>query len=146
MHFEAVRGRGGGNGCGVAGQGYWEGGYAPGGRVCDEGFRCDRREHAPQSQWDACGVRRDEQYRCGGGAREVRERLREFDPDYHQWRNEQLSVLDADYQAWRDERDKKFSAEFSQWRSWRSRSGKEGKAKANEREIQTKINDGIEGI
>ncbi len=81
-----------------------------------------------------------EPYRYGGGAQEVRENSRGFDPDYHQWRNEQLSALDADYQAWRDERYKKFSDEFSQWRSGRSRPGEEskGKGKGNEKENASK--------
>lgn len=40
-----------------------------------------------------------------------------FDPDYHQWRSEQMSLLDKDYRAWRDDRYKKFSEDFNTWRS-----------------------------
>lgn len=43
-----------------------------------------------------------------------------FDPDYDQWRSEQLRNLDDDYDAWRKDRYKKFSAEFNAWRSSRS--------------------------
>lgn len=32
------------------------------------------------------------------------EKSRQFDPDYHQWREAQLSALDDDYRAWRGER------------------------------------------
>lgn len=41
------------------------------------------------------------------------------DPDYHQWRTEQISNLDNDYKAWRDERYSKFSSEFGEWRKGR---------------------------
>lgn len=41
------------------------------------------------------------------------------DPDYQQWRDEQLRLLDEDYDAWRKERYQKFSEDFSQWRSSR---------------------------
>lgn len=43
----------------------------------------------------------------------------DFDPDYHQWRNEQVRQLDSDYQSWRKDRYKKFADEFSSWRSSR---------------------------
>jgi len=55
-----------------------------------------------------------------------RERLH-HDPDYHQWRSEQLRNLDNDYQTWRSERYKKFSDEFNTWRSNRAQSqGQQG--------------------
>lgn len=38
------------------------------------------------------------------------------DPDYQQWREQQLRNLDDDYQSWRGERYKKFSDEFDSWR------------------------------
>ncbi|RYF07818.1 MAG: hypothetical protein EOO31_04955 [Comamonadaceae bacterium] len=41
------------------------------------------------------------------------------DPDYHQWRAEQMRNLDNDYEAWRGERYKKFSEDFNEWRSKR---------------------------
>ena len=43
-----------------------------------------------------------------------------FDPDYHQWRNQQIEALDNDYDEWRKERYQKFSTEFDTWRSSRS--------------------------
>jgi len=46
----------------------------------------------------------------------------EFDPDYQQWRREQMRTLDEDYRNWRQDRYKKFSDEFGQWRSSRPRS------------------------
>jgi len=42
------------------------------------------------------------------------------DPDYQQWRDEQLRMLDADYESWRKDRYQKFSNDFSQWRSSRT--------------------------
>ena len=44
----------------------------------------------------------------------------QFDPDYRQWREEQMRSLDRDYHDWRAERYKKFSDEFGQWRGSRS--------------------------
>lgn len=38
------------------------------------------------------------------------------DPDYQQWREEQIRALDEDYKAWRDERYSNFSNEFGEWR------------------------------
>jgi hypothetical protein len=45
-----------------------------------------------------------------------------FDPDYRQWRNEQMQSLDDDYRNWRRDRYKKFADEFSTWRSSRDKS------------------------
>ena len=44
----------------------------------------------------------------------------DFDPDYHQWRRDQIDALDKDYREFRQERYKKFSDEFATWRSNRS--------------------------
>ena len=44
----------------------------------------------------------------------------QHDPDYHQWRSEQMRNLDNDYSEWRKERYKKFSEDFDQWRSSRA--------------------------
>ena len=38
----------------------------------------------------------------------------DFDPDYLQWREEQLRRLDEDYRAWRQH---KFAEDFRQWRT-----------------------------
>lgn len=48
------------------------------------------------------------------------QRGQHHDPDYHQWREQQLRNLDDDYQSWRGEHYKKFSDEFSEWRKNRS--------------------------
>jgi hypothetical protein len=50
----------------------------------------------------------------------------QHDPDYWQWRNEQMRALDDDYSAWRKERYSKFSDDFSQWRSQRQKGGGTG--------------------
>lgn len=46
-----------------------------------------------------------------------------FDPDYHQWRSEQIRKLDSDYDDWRRERYTKFSDDFNNWRNTRSTGG-----------------------
>ena len=46
-----------------------------------------------------------------------------YDPDYHNWRQEQLRALDDDYRNWRQERYRRFSDDFSQWRQGRQRGG-----------------------
>ena len=60
-----------------------------------------------------------------GASDHSREHHAQFDPDYHQWRNEQMNALDEDYRAWRSDRYQKFSDEFSQWRNQRNAQGKE---------------------
>jgi hypothetical protein len=42
------------------------------------------------------------------------------DPDYQQWRNEQLERFDDDFEAFRRERYGKFADEFNTWRSNRA--------------------------
>ena len=42
---------------------------------------------------------------------------RHSDPDYQQWRNEQLERFDDDFEAFRRERYGKFAEEFNTWRS-----------------------------
>lgn len=76
----------------------------------------------------------DDPVRYGAQEREGREKSRQFDPDYHQWRDEQLNALDDDYRAWRGERYQKFADEFSQWRSGRSRPEEESRGKGGEKE------------
>lgn len=45
---------------------------------------------------------------------------RHVDPDYHQWRSEQIRNLDREYDEYRQERFKKFATDFDKWRSERS--------------------------
>ena len=61
-------------------------------------------------------ARHDQRGGWGQGGRE-----RHFDPDYHQWREEQIRNLDTDYDDWRRERYGKFSDEFTTWRAGRQR-------------------------
>lgn len=42
-----------------------------------------------------------------------------FDPDYHEWRAEQMRQLDKEYALWRQERYRKFAEEFETWRRQR---------------------------
>lgn len=46
-----------------------------------------------------------------------------FDPDYQQWREEQIRNLDNDYHSYRQERYRKFSDEFGTWRKNRESAG-----------------------
>ncbi len=46
---------------------------------------------------------------------------RHHDPDYAQWRQEQMQRLDEDYAAYRRERYQKFSQDFDAWRAGRAR-------------------------
>jgi hypothetical protein len=39
------------------------------------------------------------------------------DPDYHQWRSEQMNQLDRDYAEWRQHRYQRFSEDFAKWRA-----------------------------
>jgi hypothetical protein len=39
------------------------------------------------------------------------------DPDYQQWRSEQMQRLDRDYDEWRQHRYQRFSEDFDNWRS-----------------------------
>lgn len=43
-----------------------------------------------------------------------------LDPDYQQWRNEQMRAFDEDYRNWRQERFRRFSDDFTNWRKARS--------------------------
>lgn len=50
---------------------------------------------------------------AGGPAAGAAQPDEDFDPEYLQWREEQLRSLDEDYRAWRQQ---KFADDFSQWR------------------------------
>ncbi len=47
-------------------------------------------------------------------------RQQHHDPDYKQWREDQMRRLDEDYDSWRQERYQKFSDDFNTWRSSKS--------------------------
>lgn len=42
------------------------------------------------------------------------------DPDYHNWRNQQIAALDRDYDEYRRENQSRFSNEFGSWRQQRT--------------------------
>ena len=70
-----------------------------------------------------------------------------YDPDYHQWREEQMRNLDNDYHAWRGERYKKFSDDFGEWRRNRPAAdapggGKGGTSEASSGAVSTSIGAG----
>ncbi len=53
------------------------------------------------------------------------------DPDYLQWRGEQMRGLDDDYQAWREERYANFSNDFGEWRKNRKSNPPKGTVAAD---------------
>jgi hypothetical protein len=60
----------------------------------------------------------------------VRHQDREFDPEYLEWREEQLRRFDEDYRNWREERYRKFSEEFDAWRRSRPSAQQAGASSA----------------
>lgn len=86
------------------------------------------------SQYGSYGIERgDDRYGRQGygqsGWQQDHERGQQhrFDPDYQQWREEQIRNLDDDYRTYRQERYRKFSEEFDAWRKKReSMSPREG--------------------
>ena len=97
------------------------------------GYRADGRQTAPQGGMD--NDYRDYQElgrasyawssgsegRAGSGQHGAPPgRATHHDPDYHQWREEQMRLLDEDYRAWRKERYQKFSEDFNAWRAARN--------------------------
>lgn len=86
-------------GNGEYGGGYGTGGYYGAGRWGGSDY--DERHRAGQ--------------RGGQGFDDSRNQTH-YDPDYLQWRQQQMRELDNDYNTWRQDRYKKFSDEFSSWR------------------------------
>lgn len=95
------------------------------------GYRADARQAAPHDGMD--NDYRDYQelerasYAWGSEGRAGSSqhgappgRATHHDPDYHQWREEQMRLLDEDYRAWRKERYQKFSEDFNAWRAARN--------------------------
>lgn len=78
----------------------------------DERWADDRR-HGYGASEDRPG-RIPNQFSPGGAHRH-------HDPDYAQWRQEQMQRLDEDYAAYRRERYEKFSQDFDAWRAGRAR-------------------------
>lgn len=110
--YERDMGWGGQHG-GFAGSGYGaaQGGYG-GGR--GQGGGQSYQQGGPPGQMSGGwpGDQAGQGWMRGGG----RQQQEHFDPDYQQWRDEQMRSLDEDYRNWRQERYGKFSEEFSTWR------------------------------
>ncbi len=79
-------------------------------------------------EWEQAHRGRDQEYSGRGGDYQQSSRSGnqsdQFDPDYHQWRDEQMRAFDDDYRSWRKDRFKKFSDEFSEWRNQNADSGR----------------------
>ena len=90
------------------------------------GRQRDWQQHAPSNQggYGDDGYQGNWQRGQGGGQSY-------HDPDYHQWRSEQVSQLDRDYDEWRQHRYQRFSDEFNDWRSNRNRGAQQGQGGGN---------------
>lgn len=69
----------------------------------------------------------------------------QHDPDYHQWRDEQLRGMDEEYEAWRQERYRRFSDEFGEWRRKRESGASSGASGSNSGTSATSIGGGTGG-
>ncbi len=88
--------------------GAYPGGWDQGHRDWESTGSAGEGRHGARSGWD--------QGAPGVGS-EHHDHARHVDPDYHQWRQEQIRNLDSDYNEWRRERYDKFSNDFNTWRS-----------------------------
>lgn len=59
------------------------------------------------------GQRHEQAY---GGTQEPAPHQDLYDPDYKQWRTEQMRIFDEDYRNWRQDRFRRFAEDFNQWR------------------------------
>jgi len=104
-------------------QGY--SGYAPQYRLDEEPWQGGpQNDEQYADRYDSRGPR----YQCGGspedrwsqgGGHQRHQGHRHQDPDYHQWRSEQIRNLDRDYEQYRQERYRNFASDFDKWRSTR---------------------------
>lgn len=123
--------RGDGRGQGNFYSGRDGGGYGAQGRQWDQSGPFGRQDaRAFQDRWGGVDDGRTGAYRDHADGENgfgfmrqshgVQRNQTQRDPDYHQWREEQLRMLDDDYDSWRKERYQKFSDEFNSWRSTRT--------------------------
>ena len=95
----------------------------------------DYRDYRGHQDRDRAGYARgDARWDSGDGLRGPSQGRQDYhDPDYQQWRQEQLRLLDEDYQSWRKDRYEKFSNDFNTWRTSRNQqSTAKGQAGATE--------------
>lgn len=114
-HGSGARQAGGGYGRDDYPAGYGNQQYDAGYGLRPQGERHGRDRYSEGFYGDAS------RFAHGGLGQDGRSQGTRYDPDYEQWRNEQLRNLDNDYESWRGERYKKFSDDFNTWRSNRSR-------------------------
>lgn len=108
---------------GYEGGGYQGGGYQGASQGGSQGsyqgaYRSESREGGRPGGQDRRGGFSDGSRHGGPGLSQ--QQGRHFDPDYEQWRHEQMRNLDADYHGWRQDRYQKFSDDFNKWRSERA--------------------------
>ncbi len=86
-----------------------------------EPWRVAASDHGHPTPWRDLGDARPVAD-AGGASGDWRhsQAVHPHDPDYQQWRAEQLRNLDDDYRHWRQDRYRKYSDEFNAWRSQRA--------------------------
>ncbi len=104
-----------------AGSGSGQSNYASGGywgsrERGGQGQRYGMGDERGDDRWNRQG------YGQSAWQHEVERGQHHMDPDYLQWREEQIRNLDADYQRYRQERYRKFADEFGLWRRSRESS------------------------
>lgn len=97
--------------------GYGPGGPGYGAYGAEDRYGGQRFGGAPQGRDD--DRRRGQEHERYGGSRADEHHQDHYDPDYHQWRAEQIRSLDEAYRRYRQERYRKFADEFEQWRRTR---------------------------
>ena len=106
----------GGQGDGRQGYGQGQQGYGSSyGQSSDDNYQGSRAWQGSPNNQDRYG---DNGYQ--GNFQQGQRGQAYHDPDYHQWRSEQLSRLDRDYDDWRQHRYQRFADEFDAWRNNRS--------------------------
>lgn len=71
---------------------------------------------------------------------------RRGDPDYHQWRSEQIRNLDREYEEYRRERYRRFASDFETWRNnRRQEQGRDAKSGDSANEAEGKSEDSLAG-
>lgn len=90
-----------------------------------EYLRREQRDHRPRTI--PTGLSHTPNGPGWGGSGDPARTDRHIDPDYHQWRSEQLRQMDAEYDEWRKERYQRFSDDFNGWRGQRA-AGQAGQA------------------
>ena len=112
-------------GYGASGYGgdYGQDTYGGGEYLRASGLGADRSTSRPEEDTTGEGPARDSAAYAGGGGnaddRSGAHRRGDYDPDYLQWRRDQLAGYDRDYQHWREQQSQRHDEEYRTWRDER---------------------------